>query len=132
VCPDANRSAIRVYRLRENARKKSSSVRVKRRHGFAPTNGGALATDYVNYTFIATATSTSTILSITGQYLDIGGTGTLLDDVSVTAVSSAVPEPATLGLTGLGCLALFTARRLLITPARRVAERYLPFKLPES
>jgi hypothetical protein len=87
--------------------------------GTAPTNGFSLPADYVNYNFVATATSTSTILSFTGQWLNIGAddNGTQLDDVSVTAAS--VPEPATLGFTALGCLALFTARRLLKTPAPR-------------
>jgi len=78
-------------------------------NGVAPTNGIGLASDYVNYTYTVTATSTSTDLSFTGQYS--AGFGTLLDDVSVTAVSSAVPEPATLRLIALGCIALFTARR---------------------
>jgi len=75
--------------------------------GFAPTNGVGLAGDYVNYTSSATATSTSTTLSFSGQWF--GGDGTLLDDVSVT--SSAAPEPVTLGFTALGCLALFAVRR---------------------
>jgi hypothetical protein len=81
--------------------------------GTAPTNGVDVASDYVNDTYTATATSSSTILSFTGQWLEIeGGNGTILDDVSVTAVSSSVPEPATLGFTALGFLALFSLRSI--------------------
>jgi hypothetical protein len=76
--------------------------------GEAPTSGVAAPSDYENITAAFTALSTSTILSFTGQYT--GGNGTLLDDVSVTAVSS-VPEPATLGLSALGALAIFALRR---------------------
>jgi hypothetical protein len=79
--------------------------------GTAPTNGVDLASDYVNETYTVTATSSSTILSFTGQWLEIeGGNGTILDDVSVTTVSSSVPEPATLAFTTLGFLALFVLR----------------------
>lgn len=80
--------------------------------GVSPTNGIGSASDYVNYTFSATATSTSTVLSFSGQWF--GGYGTLLDDVSVT--SAAAPEPATLGFTALGCLALIALRRKAILP----------------
>jgi PEP-CTERM motif len=77
--------------------------------GNAPTNGVTPASDYENITATFTALSTSTILSFTGQYT-AGGNGTLLDNVSVTAVSS-VPEPATLGFTALGALAILALRR---------------------
>jgi hypothetical protein len=81
-------------------------------NGVAPTNGVGLASDYVNYNYTVTASSTSASLSITGQWLSLPGAyGTILDDVSVTPVSSSAPEPATLGFTGLGCLALFALRR---------------------
>ena len=80
--------------------------------GLAPTNGVGSAGNYVNYQFTQTASSTSTVLSFTGQYLVSGqGNGTLLDDVSVTA--SSVPEPATFGFVGLGCAALLALRRKL-------------------
>jgi hypothetical protein len=79
-------------------------------NGTAPTNGVSLASDYVNDTYTVTATSTSTILSFTGQYTV--GSGTILDDVSVTAVSSGVPEPATLVFTVLGFLTLFGLRSI--------------------
>jgi hypothetical protein len=77
-------------------------------NGTAPTNGTATASDYVNQAYIVTALSSTTMLSFSGQ--DTQGGGTLLDDVSVTAVS-ATPEPATLGCAALGCLALFALRR---------------------
>src|SRR2546423_10150375 len=48
-------------------------------NGTAPTNGST-AGDYVEYTFNSTATSTSTVLTFSGQRT-VGG-GTLLDDVS--------------------------------------------------
>jgi len=75
--------------------------------GTAPTGGVTSSGDYVEYTFDHAASSTSTVLSFTGQYTGVGN-GTLLDDVSVTAVSS-VPEPATYalltgGLTAFGLL----------------------------
>jgi hypothetical protein len=77
-------------------------------NGTAPTNGVSPASDYVNDTYTVTATSTSTILSFTGQYTT--GNGTVLDDVSVTAVSTGVPEPATFGFTAAGFLALLVLR----------------------
>jgi hypothetical protein len=77
-------------------------------NGTAPTNGTSSASDYVNQTYIVTAVSSTTMLSFSGQQ-NLGG-GTLLDDVSVTAVS-ATPEPATFGCAALGCLALFALRR---------------------
>jgi len=87
--------------------------------GTAPTNGVGAAADYVNYNFIATASSTSTVLSFTGQW--IGGEnnyGTILDDVTVT--STAIPEPANIAMTGFGVLWLWlNRRRLLRTPAPR-------------
>jgi len=85
-------------------------------NGTAPTNGVSLASDYVNYAYTVTATSTTTNLSFIGQYLNSNqGNGTNLDDVTV----DAAPEPATLAFTGLGCLALVTLRPLLKTPAPR-------------
>lgn len=77
--------------------------------GTAPANGVSLASDYVNETLTLTADSTSTILSFTGRWTS--GNGTILDDVSVTAIPSpSAPEPATLGFTALGCIALFAKR----------------------
>jgi hypothetical protein len=74
-------------------------------NGTAPTNGVSLPSDYVNYIYTVTATSTTSSLSFTGQWLELPNAyGTILDDVSVTAASS-VPEPLTMGLTGLGLLA---------------------------
>jgi hypothetical protein len=78
-------------------------------NGTAPTDGVAVASDYVNDSYIVTATSTNTILSFTGEFTS--GVGTLLDDVSVTAVSG-VPEPATLAFTALGFLTLFALRSI--------------------
>ena len=74
-------------------------------NGTAPTNG-ATASDYVEYTFNSTATSTSTVLTFSGQR-STGRGGTLLDDVSVTAV----PEPATWLLTSVALLGLCVLRR---------------------
>jgi len=82
--------------------------------GTAPTDGITLATDYVNYTYAVTATSTNTNLSFTGEFTV--SNGTLLDDVSVTAVSTT-PEPATLGFAALGCFALFVYRRKASDPS---------------
>ena len=67
--------------------------------GTAPTNGTELSSDYVQYTFTSTATSTSTVLAFSGQRTT-GRGGTLLDDVSVSA--SSVPEPSSLLLLGSG------------------------------
>jgi hypothetical protein len=72
--------------------------------GTAPTNGVGSSSDYVQYVFDGTATSTSTVLAFSGQRT-IGGE-ILLDDVSVTAT----PEPTTLLLTGL-CLVAAMLRR---------------------
>lgn len=75
--------------------------------GSAPSHGDSIPGDYVNYSYTVTATSSSTILSFTGQYKGEGGSGgsdgTYLDDVSVTAMgASVVPEPSTVLLLGLG------------------------------
>ena len=51
--------------------------------GTAPTNGVNFPSDYVQYTFTSTATSTTTVLAFSGQRT-AGGNGTLLDDVGVT------------------------------------------------
>jgi len=88
--------------------------------GMSPTGGIGAAGDYVNFMYTVTADSTFTDLTFTGQWLGIGDGdyGTILDDVSVTA--SGVPEPASLGATGLGLLMLwFLLRRPLKTPAPR-------------
>ena len=91
-------------------------------NGAAPTNGVDSPSEYVNFTFTATATSTSTVLSIAGQYT-AGGSGTLLDDVSVTPTGSTgsapptTPAPASLYLCliGLAGLGLYTFRRRRLT-----------------
>jgi hypothetical protein len=67
-------------------------------NGTSPTNGVGSPSDYVEYTFTSTATSTSTVLAFSGQRT-VGGE-ILLDDVSVTAGS--VPEPSSLLLLGTG------------------------------
>jgi hypothetical protein len=77
--------------------------------GTAPTNGVASSSDYAQYVFDATATSTSTVLAFSGQRT-VGGE-ILLDDVSVTAT----PEPFTLLLTG-PCLVAVALRRTLSKP----------------
>jgi hypothetical protein len=73
--------------------------------GTAPTNGVTRG-NYVEQTFNSTATSTSTVLAFSGQRTT-GRGGTLLDDVSVTAV----PEPATWLLTSVALLGLCGLRR---------------------
>jgi hypothetical protein len=84
-------------------------------NGTAPTNGVSSAGDYVNFTYSVTATSTSTALTITGQYFN--GNGTILDDVSVTPNGvPSTPAPRSLylcliGLAGLALYAALTARR---------------------
>jgi len=70
-------------------------------NGTAPTIG-----DYVQFTFNATATSTSTVLAFSGQRTT-GRGGSLLDDVSV----SAAPEPATCLLTSVALIGLGALRR---------------------
>ena len=65
-------------------------------NGTSPVNGVGSPSDYVQYTFTSTATSTSTVLAFSGQRT-VGGE-ILLDDVSVTA--SSVPEPSSLLLLG--------------------------------
>jgi hypothetical protein len=72
--------------------------------GTSPTGGVGSPSDYVEYTFNATATSTSTVLAFSGQRT-VGGE-VLLDDVSVTAT----PEPSTLLLAGLGLVAVVVRR----------------------
>jgi hypothetical protein len=75
--------------------------------GTAPTGGISSPSDYVNYTYTETATSSSTVLSFVGQWnMILSGNGTQLDDVSVTAV----PEPAAFGFTALGCIGLLALR----------------------
>jgi hypothetical protein len=64
-----------------------------------PANGG-----WVDYDFVAAATSGSTDLAFAG-FTD---TAFGLDNISVTQV----PEPCTLTLAGLGCLAQLAFRRL--------------------
>jgi hypothetical protein len=76
--------------------------------GTAPTSG-----DYVEYSFDATATSTSTVLAFSGQRT-VGG-GTLLDDVSVTA--SAVPEPSTWLLTSVALCGIHVFHRRRVRKA---------------
>lgn len=66
--------------------------------GTSPSNGVGSPSDYVQYTFNSTATSTSTVLAFSGQRT-VGGE-ILLDDVSVTA--SSVPEASSLLLLGTG------------------------------
>ncbi len=73
-------------------------------NGTSPNNGVGSTTNYVQYSFDTTATSTSTVLAFSGQRT-VGGE-ILLDDVSVTAV----PEPSTLVLTSF-CLAAIVWRR---------------------
>jgi len=77
-------------------------------NGAAPNSGVSSASDYQNYTYDVTATSSSTNLLFIGQYGGGFSFGTILDDVSVT--NATTPEPATLGFTGLGCLVLLAVR----------------------
>ena len=65
-------------------------------NGTSPTNGVGSPSDYLQYNFTSTATSTSTVLAFSGQRTVAGEI--LLDDVSVTA--SSVPEPSSLLLLG--------------------------------
>jgi len=73
-------------------------------NGTSPT-GGVDSTDYVEYTFNATATSTSTVLAFSGERT-LGAGEILLDDVSV----SPTPEPSALFLTGLALVAAMLFR----------------------
>jgi hypothetical protein len=82
--------------------------------GTAPASGGGNpATHYVDEVFTVAASSTSSTLSISGQYT-AGGSGTVLDDVSIVAV----PEPVPATLLGGGFLGLFLIRQRLL-PWRR-------------
>jgi hypothetical protein len=88
-------------------------------NGSAPTNGTGSASNYVNYTYAVTATSASTVITFTGQYTAYG-TGTLLDDVSVTPNGvPATPAPRSLylcliGLAGLALYTLTVRRRQIV------------------
>lgn len=73
--------------------------------GTAPTGGLTSPSDYVEYTFNSTATSTSTVLAFSGQRTV--GNEILLDDVSV----DPAPEPATWPLTFAALLGLVVLRR---------------------
>src|SRR5579862_1556026 len=71
--------------------------------GTSPTGGVGSPSDYVEYTFNATATSTSTVLAFSGQRTVSGEI--LVDDVSVTAVPEPTPWLLTAAsLLGLGAL----------------------------
>ena len=77
--------------------------------GNAPSNGVTDPSQYVQYIFDDVATDTSTTLSFTGFWSH--GTGTFLDDVSVTsdaASTSGAPEPSTFLLMS-AALAIMTA-----------------------
>jgi hypothetical protein len=76
--------------------------------GTAPTNFNTSPSDYVQFSFTGTASTTSTILAITSTY--DAGEGTVIDDVSVTPNSSA-PEPSTWLLAGSALAALIWLRR---------------------
>jgi hypothetical protein len=80
-------------------------------NGTSPTGGVASPSDYVEYTFNAIATSTSTVLAFSGERTVSGEI--LLDDVSVTAT----PEPSTLLLTGLSLVAV-SLRRAVSKPSK--------------
>ena len=67
-------------------------------NGTSPAAGVGSPSDYAEYTFNSTATSTSTVLAFSGQRT--AGGEILLDDVSVTA--SSVAEPSNLLLLGTG------------------------------
>jgi hypothetical protein len=87
--------------------------------GTAPVTGIIAPIDYKNYTFTATASTNSTVISFTGQWSTaLLGSGTILDDVTVNPTIASAPEPATLAFTAAGLLWL-SLRRLLKTPARR-------------
>lgn len=83
-------------------------------NGTSPANGVGSPSNYVQYTFDATATSTSTVLAFSGQRTVSGEI--LLDDVSV----AAVPEPSALVLTSL-CLAAMVLRRGFRKPSKSEA-----------
>ena len=80
-------------------------------NGSAPTNGVSSPSDYVEYSYLATATSASTVISFTSTWADLpDGFGVLLDDVSVTAATTA-PEPSGWLLAGPALLAIAVLRR---------------------
>lgn len=75
--------------------------------GTAPTDGVSSPSDYVQYTFDAAATSTSTVLAFSGERT-VGGE-ILLDDVNVT--SAPEPAPGLLTLASLLVLGVLFRRR---------------------
>jgi hypothetical protein len=65
--------------------------------------------------FMVSATAASTTITFAGTTVPNGGEW-LVDDVSVTAVTAAVPEPASLGLFAFAALGLATLYRRRYAP----------------
>jgi hypothetical protein len=75
-------------------------------NGLAPKSGVASPSNYVLQTATIIASAGTTTVSFTGQYNGPAGNGTIVDDVTV----SAVPEPATLSVLCSSGLVLWRSR----------------------
>ena len=65
---------------------------------------------YTRLNFVADVTSASTMLSFKNVSPSSGVRGYAIDDIAISAVTAAVPEPESLALVGLGLLSLLIQR----------------------